>query len=124
MSLHDLARTTLESIMKNERTAFSRSFSVTDPEGTTASFYGRWNHISQAVDQETGAIITGEFVSAVIVKNDLVANGLTGVPEHIEDGEETPWLFEQAGKTYKVFNALADETMGTIVVILEPFDGN
>jgi len=101
---------------------------VTDPNGTSADLTGLTNDISQAIDPDTGAMVSGRVASVSIPLSALSDAGL-GIPVGIADTDSRPWLVAFDDSTgvswaFKVAQSNPDRTIGLVVCLLEAYDGS
>jgi hypothetical protein len=107
---------------------FGWVITVTDPAGTSAALLGLSNDIAQAIDPETGMLVSGRSASVSIPMQSIATAGL-GRPAGISDPDSRPWLvtFDDilgAELTFKVSQSSPDRGLGNIVCLLETYNGS
>ena len=124
MSLSQMAERDLQYIMEEDVSGPRWALSVTDPSGTNVDLYGISNDISEALDPETGQIVSARSVTASLCIKTLLAN-FAALPRGIHNTNERPWLIEftdlnDRTQAFKVKEAMPDRRAGIIVCDLEP----
>lgn len=131
MGLRELAEQDAGFILSGDAFGFRWPLIITDPDGHTAGgvtpFYGFSNDVAQAIDPDTGQLVHGRVVHAVVALSDLTAAGFTSIPRAIEDQAAKPWRFDFAdingvSYTFKVRQADPDRALGVLSVVLEGYD--
>ena len=105
---------------------FGWPITVTDPAGTSAELTGLSTDISQAIDPDTGVVVSGRGASVALSMSALTAAGL-GMPKGIADSGSKPWVVafaDAAGvtNTYKIADARPDRALGLVVCVLEGYE--
>lgn len=126
MSLRMIAEADLGIIMEDSHTGFGWDIAVTNPSGVTGNLTGFSNDISQLIDPETGAMVSGRMASVAIRISSLVSLGLE-LPRGISNGSSNPWLiaFSDIGgvsHTFKVSQSSPDRALGIVTCMLEVFE--
>ncbi len=128
MGLRETAAADLKSIHENTDD-FAWEITVTDPDGNTHvdPLYGLSNDISQAIDPETGMLVSGRSASVSIPIKSLLDAGFTSLPINIPDKTSRPWviMFDDilgTSWTFKVSQSNPDRSIGSIVCLLETYD--
>ena len=104
---------------------FGWPITVTDPDGVSAALTGLSSDIAQAIEPDTGMIVSGRTASVALAISVLTAAGL-GVPRGIADSGSRPWrvTFNDVNgteHTFKVSEARPDRAIGCVVCILENY---
>lgn len=126
MSLRDLAAQDLAAIMQDKVTGFGWDIVLSTPLGVKLPFVGFSTDIAQAVDPETGTLISGRLASVAVPMTALYAAGLTDLPRALPDSNARPWLVSFAdvdGLPYKfkVAETRPDRAIGSLVMLLETY---
>lgn len=125
MSLRDLAEADLAFILEDSVTGFGWSITLTDPAGQVGAFTGFSNDIAQAIDPDTGQVVSGRSASVSLRISSLTAGGF-GLPRGIADASIKPWLvafddINGGAHTFKVQASDPDRTLGVVNCILEAY---
>jgi hypothetical protein len=125
MSLRTLAESDLRTILNDQTNGFGWSIDVTDPSETTQTLSGLSNDVTQAIDPETGQIISSRLVTVSISIQDLIDVGFA-LPRNISDGSLKPWIVTfndivGTSHTFKVKESNPDRALGIVVLILERY---
>lgn len=125
MGLRELAERNLGAILENSASGFGWPITVTNPAGSTESFTGFSNDISQVIDPDTGQIVSGRAASVALRISSLAAKGFA-IPYGVADQSSKPWIvsFDDINGnpyTFKVRQADPDRTLGMVVAILEAY---
>jgi len=104
---------------------FGWPITVTDPAGASQPLVGFANDISQAIDPETGQIVSGRFATIALSIRALTAAGL-GLPVGISDSKTTPWTVQFTDPSlnaflFKVSKTDPDRSIESVVCFLELF---
>lgn len=123
MGLRAEAESALEEILEDVD-LWAWPITVTDPSEVSASLSGRSNDISQVIDPDTGAVVTGRSASVALRISSLVAAGFSSLPRGIADDTSKPWLiaFDDINGnsfTFKVMESSPDRAIGLVVCQLE-----
>lgn len=124
MSLREEAEKDLGLIVEDDQTGFGWPIEVIDPEGKKVSgLTGLSDDISQLIDPETGAAVSGRLASVAIRIAALTTAGL-GLPRAIADENSKPWRvnfddINGSPHTFKVAQSNPDRAIGLVVCILE-----
>ena len=127
MSLRTLAEQDLGAILEDGVTGFGWSITLTDPDGLKVTdLTGFSNDISQAIDPDTGAIISGRMASVSLRISSLTLAGFKTLPRNVAASGSKPWLVEFDDVngdrfTFKVRDGDPDRALGTISCILEDY---
>ena len=124
MGLRELAEADLAVTLEDAATGFAFAISVTDPAGTVAPLNGQSNDVGQAIDVETGQIVSGRIASVVLRLSSIAAAGLVGIPQGIQDGTSKPWIirFDDINGNafdFKVAESFPDRALGVVACRLE-----
>jgi len=127
MNLRVQAELDLGEILENKDDGFGWDIIVTDPAGTTETLVGSSGDISQVIDPDTGAVVSGRMAHVSLRISSLAAVGL-GIPRGIESENSKPWVIQfldTAGSTYtfKVIKGNPDRTLGMVSCLLGKYSG-
>ena len=123
MGLRKTAEADLGVILEDGVYGFGWPITVTDPNGTVASFTGFSNDISQLIDPDTGQAVSGRLASVALRISSLVTAGLA-LPVGIADAGSKPWQIQfddingNAFK-FKVSQSNPDRAVGMVICLLE-----
>jgi hypothetical protein len=126
VGLREQAAADNRAILEDSAAGFGWPMTVTSPGGTdTAAIVGYSNDISQAIDADTGMLVSGRTVSCTLSIASLAAAGL-GIPQGIADSNARPWVIEFSdvgGRSYrlKVRESRPDRALNCVLCILEDF---
>jgi hypothetical protein len=125
MGLRDQAAADLRVILEDTAAGFGWAIAVTDPNGNRADLKGFSNDVSQAIDANTGVVVSGRTASVVIALSSLASVGLD-IPVGISERGRKPWLVEFndiTGATwrFKVIESLPDRGIGAVRCQLEAY---
>lgn len=125
MSLRETIESDLSFILEDETTGFAWSITVESPDGTSEAFKGFSADIAQAVDPDTGELVSGRFASVALRISSLEAIFST-LPRGISSDAGKPWTvtFNDIGGdpwTFKVKQSNPDRTVGVVVLHLENY---
>lgn len=124
MGLRETAESDLGKILNDSATGFAWSINVTDPASKSEDLKGLSNDIHQAIDPDTGQIVSGRVASVALRLADLTAAGFTSIPRNISDDSSRPWIikFDDINGnafTFKVSESNPDRALGAILCFLE-----
>jgi hypothetical protein len=127
VGLREQAAADLRAILEDSAAGFGWPIKVTDPSGKVADVVGNSGDVSQVIDPQTGMAITGRVAHVAIAIATLRAAGFTDLPRGIADEKRKPWLvtFNDIGgtaHTFKVIEALPDQTIGLMTCTLEAYE--
>jgi hypothetical protein len=125
VGLREQAAADNRAILEDSAAGFGWPITVTDPNGNAAARIGFSNDIAQAIDADTGMLVSGRSVSCTLSIASLVAVGL-GVPQGIADSNSRPWVIEfndVGGQAYrfKVRECRPDRSLGCVLCVLEDY---
>ena len=105
---------------------FGWPITITDPAGTSAVVTGFSNDVAQVLDPQTGEVIEGRTVTAVLSIATLTEAGFTSLPRSVVSDAQRPWVitFDDVNGnsgTFKVMSTNPDHTLGIIVCFLETY---
>jgi len=105
---------------------FGWPLTITDPDGLSKPLVGYSADISQAIDPDTGVVVSGRMASIAISISVLTEAGFAGLPEAVADSDSRPWRvsFEDTALnpyTFKVRESNPDRTAGLVVCYLESY---
>jgi len=126
MGLREEAEADMIEIHENTN-EFGWDIFLTDPDGVTVPVVGLANDIAQAIDPDTGLIISGRSASVSIPIQSITQAGV-GLPVGISDPTSRPWTvtFDDilgTSWTFKISNTSPDRSLGNIVCQLEIYNG-
>jgi hypothetical protein len=124
VGLRELAEQDLAVIVEDRDGGFGWDIVVTDPAGVNYTLVGLSTDIAQAVDPETGQLVTGRSAAVSIRISSLLLAGATSLPRAIPDKGGKPWLvsfddINGAPWTFKVQHASPDRALGVLTLQLE-----
>ena len=107
---------------------FGWEITITDPAGTSAPLVGLSNDIAQAIDPDTGILVSGRSASVSLPIQAILDAGLE-MPEGTSDPKARPWVvsFDDivgVEHTFKVSQTNPDRGIGNIVCLLETYNGS
>lgn len=124
MGLREQAAADNRAILEDSAAGFGWPITVTSPAGTdTAELTGYSNDIHQAVDADTGMLVSGRTVSCTLSIASLAAAGF-GIPQGSAESTSRPWVVEFSdvgGRAYrlKVRESRPDRALNCVLCILE-----
>jgi hypothetical protein len=123
MGLFEQAAVDAKAILE-DASGFRRTLTLTSPAGTTSAVAGFATDIAEAVDPETGIIVSARRASATI---SLLT--LPELPTAEADSSRKPWLLswvDHAGQlsTWKIVEVRPDRAIGVVVLVLEAYDAS
>ena len=127
MSLRTLAEQDLAVILEGDVYGARWPVTVTNPQGLEDdTLYGFSNDISQAIDPETGQLVSGRFATVALRIAQLTAAGFAELPRHVSDSSRKPWIVKfndinGLPYTFKVRRSDPDRGAGLIVCTLEEY---
>ena len=126
MSLREQAEADLGIILEDDINGFGWPITITNPAGVSESLVGFSSDITQLIDPETGAAVSGRLASVALRIKSLVLAGFTELPRNIPDATSKPWLIQfddinGNAFTFKVSDSNPDRAMGLIVCVLEAY---
>lgn len=124
MGLRELAAADNRSILE-DTAGFGWPIRVTDPAGTVRDLVGVSTDVWQAIDPQTGTLVSGRTAEVTLSIAALTAAGLA-MPKGVPDKSSKPWRVrfnDVAGAAYefKVAEARPDLTLGCVLCILEAY---
>ena len=126
MSLRLIAEADLGIIMEDSTTGFGWDIAITSPDGASEDVTGFSNDISQLIDPETGAMVSGRMASVAIRISTLMTLGLN-LPRGISNSASNPWLItfndiNGSSYTFKISQSNPDRALGVVTCMLEAFE--
>jgi hypothetical protein len=126
MGLREVAATDLAKIVENIDTGFGWDITLTNPAGTSIPLKGVSDDISQAIDPDTGVMVSGRFASVGLVMQTIYDAGFV-LPVGISDSSQRPWLVAFSDingfpYTFKVSESNPDRMLGLITCLLEAYE--
>lgn len=128
MGLREQAEADLAFIMEDRQTGFGWDIVLTSPSLVLyPQFTGFSTDISQAIDPETGLLISGRTASVALRLSSLYLRGIVQLPQAIPDKNSKPWVVEFLdinGKPYKfcVIESRPDRALGVLVLMLGAYE--
>lgn len=125
MGLRDLAEQDLGGILEDADSGFGWPITLTNPAGLTAPLVGFSDDISQAVDPDTGLIVSSRMASVALRLSSLYAAGFA-MPRGVTSRDSLPWVvtFDDINGvpyTFKIRETAPDRTLGLVVCMLENY---
>lgn len=122
MSLRQLIEQDLSVIMEDPDLGMAWPVTVVDPDGTAVDTEGLSQDISELIDPETGAAISGRTASVTLRLATLEYEGLQ-IPHGEMDETKKPWLVKFSAIngmqcTFKILRTKPDLTIGVVVCML------
>lgn len=127
MSLRDQAAADARAFLADTVGGFAHPITLTSPDGVSAVVPGITAHVHTTLDPQTGAVVTGERVSATFALAALRAAAFAAVPTGTTSQRAKPWVASFADtvggrvRTWKVADARPDHTLGIVVCMLEHY---
>ena len=127
MSLRLEIEADLAETMEDEDCGFAWPITLIDPgQNTSSGLYGLSTDISQAIDPDTGLLMTGRSASVSLRMSTLKSQGFS-IPRGIADETLKPWVVKfndilGTECTFKIFKTEPDYAMGLVVCFLENYD--
>ena len=123
MGLREQIEADLEFILEDSIMGFWFDIRVTDPSENADDFVGFSNDIAQAIDPDTGQLVSGRVASVALRISSLTNKGF-GLPVGIADKTSKPWIvaFNDINGnpfTFKVSESHPDRATGIITCFLE-----
>lgn len=128
MGLREQAATDLITILTDVDGGFGWRVTVQAPDGNRAELVGFTSDIAQALDLNTGQLISGRTVSLVLPLAPLLASGLGDIRVS-QDPYRDPWIvqFTDAlgrGGQFVITEARPDRTIGAVSCSLTAYTDN
>lgn len=125
MGLREIAEQDL-ALTLEDIDGFGYNIQVTDPAGLSKPLVGRSGDIGQAIDVDTGQLVSGRTASVSLRISSLTAAGL-GLPEAVADSTSKPWriTFDDINGVsfaFKVSQSAPDRTLGLVTCHLENWE--
>jgi len=120
-----MAEADLATILEDRTGGFGWDITLTDPDGVVyTDLVGMATDISQALDPETGTLVSGHTASVALRISTLKAKGVKELPQSIADSDLKPWLVSMKDinnlqYVFKVSESRPDRALGIIVCFLE-----
>ena len=123
MNLRSAAEKDLGFIMEDDVRGGGWTIRVTNPDGVSQDMVGFSNDMSQAIDPDTGQLVTGRAASVALRSSSLTI----GLPIGIANSSSKPWSVEfddinGNSHTFKVLASNPDRGLGIISLILELYE--
>lgn len=118
-----MAERDLGAILEDSATGFGWPIILTAPDGARYELIGYSDDISQVIDPETGAIVSGRAASVALRMSSIVSLGLE-LPRAISDTGRKPWVVEfldilGGAHRFKILQSNPDRALGLITLMLE-----
>ena len=128
MGLRELAERDLAVIVEDRDGGFGWDVVLTDPAGIEYPLVGLSTDIAQAIDPETGQLVTGRSAAVSVRISSLLLAGAASLPRAVADKASKPWLvaFDDINGNpwvFKVQHASPDRALGVITLQLEAYAG-
>lgn len=132
MGLRTIAEKDLKSILENKKSGFGWDIELINPSGISSNdvieggLIGFSNDISQAIDPDTGQMVSGRSASIAIRISTLID---LGMPRGISDTVTKPWIVKfndinGNSFTFKVQQSNPDRALGIVTCYLELYNDN
>ena len=127
MGLRSVAEQDLAFILEEDESGFRWPIQLISPTGVSENLFGFSNDIAQAIDPETGQLVSGRTASVALRISPLYSTGI-GLPRGIANANSKPWVvkFDDInGKahTFKIQHTDPDRAIGLVVCMLEIYEG-
>lgn len=125
MGLREQATADLRTILEDVDTGFGWEITLRHPDGQQAELKGTSTDVHQAIDPETGMLVSGRRASVALPVAALEEVAFE-MPRGVADSSSKPWVVELHDAmghphTFKVTEALPDRALGVVVCILEAY---
>jgi len=120
MSLIDVMRADVQTILNDKDTGAAVQIFITDPSGTREEFTGFSNDIGLLIDPDTGQAVSGRKVTVAVSMIDLQAVSFSN-PQAIPDEDSDPWIIEFEGNFFRVTSSEPDRTLQLVTCTLEGY---
>lgn len=122
MSLRTLAENDLSFILEDKVNGFGWDMILRNPNGETQNLVGFSNDISQAIDPDTGQLVSGRSATVALRMSTLTI----GIPRGITNTSSKPYVvifndINGNSYTFKVQQSNPDRTIGVITLLLEAY---
>ena len=127
MGIREVAEADLAYILEDKVSGWGADVVLTSPGAVVyPAFVGFSTDISQAIDPQTGELVSGRTASVSLRISSLLTAGLTELPRAMAKTTEKPWLvtfldLQGASYTFKVAQSRPDRAAGLLVCILEAY---
>ncbi len=123
--LRDVAAQDMAFIIEGDALGNRWPVTIKSPGDMEVPLFGFTNDIFQAIDRETGQIISGRNASVSLRIDSITAAGLT-LPYGVASAAGKPWrvTFDDihgTAYTFKIAETMPDRTIGVIVCLLEAY---
>lgn len=127
MSLRAQAETDLGALLEAPGD-WGNPVAVIDSAGNTADLFGKTTDVGQAIDPQTGVVISGRHAACTLRITSMAVAGLVGLPIAVSDESLLPWRVTFAGPStpsqqYAVVQTFPNFTVGYVVCICMPWEG-
>ena len=125
--IREAAHKDLGSILRDKTYGFAWDITITSPAGTTKPLVGFSDDISQSIDPDTGAIISGRAASCALLMSDIYEQFPgEGLPENVVDSTQKPWRIDfndihDFACVFKCAKSNPDRASGLITLLLENY---
>lgn len=126
MSLRTLAESDLAVTLEDGVSGFGWPITLIAPSDLSAPLTGSSNDIAQAIDPDTGQIVSGRTASVALRIASILDAGFSELPRNVEAAGVKPWrvMFDDInGNSYmfKVRQTNPDRALGLLVCMLENY---
>jgi hypothetical protein len=122
MGLRATAEADMRAILSDSENGFGWPIVLIDPTGTEVPLVGFSTDISQVIDHDTGAVVSGRSASVALSMVDITMAEMT-LPRGVSESNERPWkvrFSDIQGQSYlfKVEQSNPDRAIGMITLLL------
>jgi len=128
MGLRAQAASDAKKILNDDTNGAGVAINLYDPTAPTVAvaFVGWSNDIALLIDPDTDDYISGRRATVALSLTDILAAGLSGVPDHVPDTTGRPWVvaFDDLNgttHTFKVAKSHPDRGVNLLVLDLEVY---
>lgn len=124
MGLREQAMADATAIVEDHLTGFGQPITLTAPDGSSTTVHGLTGEISAVIDPETGLLVRGRSAYAIVRITSLPPGAR---PVGVRDEAGKPWLASFGRATtgavqhYKIVTTQPDDSLGDLVMELEPY---
>ena len=129
MGIRAIAEADLASTLEDGEFGYGWPITLTAPGGFVSQeqIMGQQGDISQAIDPDTGQLVSGRQAHVGLRISSIVAAGYPGLPKGIENAASKPWLIsftdlQNKPQVFKISEANPDRTLGIIMCQLEVWE--
>ena len=123
MGLRERAEADLSFLLEDAATGFGWNVTITSPAGLSADLVGMSTDIGQAIDVQTGMVVSGRSATLALRIASLSAAGFE-IPTGVMESDARPWVVEfldinGAAHVFKITATEPDRTLGLVLCRLE-----